>query len=335
MIAHLSIPSPPPEWSSFQIPLGFTTLTIHAYAICILVGIIVATIWTGRRLTSRGAEPGVVLDIVLFAVPLGIIGARAYHVLTHPDDYFYPGANVWNPFEPGAIWNIWDGGGAIFGALIGGGIGALIGCRITGIRFLSFADALAPAMLAAQAFGRLGNWFNHELFGQPTTLPWGLEIESTNPAWPAGLPDGTLFQPTFLYEIIWNVIGIAVILYLERRFNLRWGKAFGVYLIWYGLGRWPLEAIRLDPSEIFLGVRTNIWAAWAAIVVGIVLILVQRRRHTGFELSPYTPGREWSPDDDELDSAEVDSDDAIEPSDDATPITQRATEATSTTGTQP
>ncbi|MET0976764.1 MAG: prolipoprotein diacylglyceryl transferase [Leifsonia sp.] len=327
----MSIPSPSPEWSQFDIPVPWGVISIHAYALCILAGIIVATIWTSRRLTKRGGEPGIVLDIALWAVPLGIIGARIYHVLTHPSDYFYPGADPWE------VIRIWNGGGAIFGALLGGAVGVLIACRITGVRFWSFADALAPGLLAAQALGRLGNWFNVELYGQPTTLPWGLEVPSDNAAFPAGLPDGTLFHPTFLYEIIWNVVGIAVLLLLERRFNMRWGKAFGFYLIWYGLGRWPLESIRLDPSEIFLGVRTNIWAAWGAILLGVIIILVQHRRHTGAELTPYVRGREWTPEEDPdeyVDAAEVDSDrtDEIEPGDDAPAVESSGTGATSTTG---
>jgi prolipoprotein diacylglyceryl transferase len=292
-----SIPSP--GWSYFD--LG--PFRIHAYALCILAGIIAATMWTSRRLTKRGGEPGVVLDIILWAVPLGIVAARLYHVFTHPGDYFYDGANPWR------ILFIWEGGNAIFGSLIGGAIGAWIGCRRTGIRFWSFADALAPAMLLAQAMGRLGNWFNHELFGLPTTLPWGLEIESTNPAYPVGLPDGTLFHPTFLYEIIWNVIGIAVILFLERRLTLRWGKAFAVYLVWYGLGRSFFESIRIDPSEMFFGIRTNVWAAFLAIAIGIAILIVQHRRHTGVELSPYRPGRDWVPADAEVDSDDIDSED--------------------------
>lgn len=308
MIAPFSIPSPDYAWQVLEIPIFGWTLNIHMYALCILAGIVLAVIITGRRLTKRGAEPGIVLDIALWAVPLGIIGARLYHVLTHPDDYFYPGANVWNPFQPGAIWNIWEGGNAIYGALIGGAVGVLIGCRFTGIRFWSFADALAPGLLVAQAAGRLGNWFNHELFGLPTDLPWGLEIESDNAAFPAGLADGTLFHPTFLYEIVWNLAGAALIIFLERRINLRWGKAFAVYLIWYGTGRAFFEAIRVDPSEMFLGVRVNVWASWAAVVLGIVLYLVQRRRHLGDEPSPYVPGREWKGPDAEVDSDEIESD---------------------------
>lgn len=308
MIAPFSIPSPDEAWQVWEIPFFGLTFSIHTYALCILLGIVLAVIITSRRLTKRGAEPGVVLDIALWAVPLGIIGARLYHVLTHPDDYFYEGANVWNPFQPGAIWNIWEGGNAIYGSLIGGAIGVLIGCRFTGIRFWSFADALAPGLLVAQATGRLGNWFNHELFGMPTDLPWGLEIESSNSAFPAGLPEGTLFHPTFLYEIVWNLAGAALIIFLERRINLRWGKAFAVYLIWYGTGRAFFEAIRVDPSEMFLGVRVNVWASWAAVVLGIVLFLVQRRRHTGDEASPYVPGREWKGPDAEVDSDETESD---------------------------
>ena len=309
MIAPFSIPSPDYAWQVLEIQIFNWTLNIHMYALCILLGIVLAVIITGRRLTKRGAEPGIVLDIALWAVPLGIIGARLYHVLTHPDDYFYEGANVWNPFQPGAIWNIWEGGNAIYGSLIGGAIGVLIGCRFTGIRFWSFADALAPGLLVAQAVGRLGNWFNHELFGMPTDLPWGLQIESDNAAFPAGLAAGTLFHPTFLYEIIWNLAGAALIVFLERKINLRWGKAFALYLIWYGTGRAFFEAIRVDPSEMFLGVRVNVWASWAAVVLGIVLYLVQRRRHLGDEPSPYVPGREWKGPDAEVDSeTESDSD---------------------------
>jgi prolipoprotein diacylglyceryl transferase len=291
----MSIPSPPPEWAQFQ--LG--PLTIRTYALCILAGIVVATIITQRRLSRRGAESGVVLDIILWAVPLGIIGARFYHVLTHGGDYFYPGANLWDVFA------IWDGGNALYGSLLGGAVGAYIGCRRTGIRLWSFADALAPGMLVAQAIGRIGNYFNHELFGLPTTLPWGLEILATDPMFPADLPAGTLFHPLFLYEMIWNLIGVAVILLIERRIPLRWGRAFGVYLIWYGLGRSWLEAIRIDPtSDAPLGIPANIWASFIAIALGVILIVVQTRRHPTEETSVYRAGRE--PEAESASSAEVD-----------------------------
>lgn len=275
----LSIPSPDVQF------LQLGPLRVYFYALCILTGIVLATIWTGRRLTRRGGERGAVIDFTVWSVVLGILGARLYHVLTHWGDYFGEGKNVLEVFA------FWNGGIAIFGALIGGGIGVLVASRITGIRFWSFADALVPGLLIAQAAGRLGNWFNHELFGGPTTLPWGLQIETTNPAFPIGLPEGTLFHPTFLYEIVWNLLGVAVLLLLERRLRPRWGTFFGMYLIWYGLGRAVIESMRVDPSLIILGLRTNVLAALIAVVVGVLIIIVQRRRHVGLERSIYLPGR--------------------------------------------
>lgn len=343
MFAPLSIPSPDVAWQTFVIPIGSWLhpligavsesyqLNIRAYALCILVGIVAATLLTNYRLKKRGAEPGVVLDIILWAVPLGIIGARVFHVLTHPGDYFAAGS------EPWAVLYVWEGGIAIFGALIGGAIGAWIGCRFTGIRFWTFADAVVPGILLAQAFGRFGNWFNHELFGTPTDLPWGLEIESTNPAFPTGLPEGTLFHPTFLYEVIWNVAGVIVLLAIDRKLNLQWGKMLGLYLVWYGIGRTVFESIRVDPSENFFGLRTNVWAAIIAIVVGIVIIAVQSRRHPGLEPSPYVTGREWVPAAAGVDSGETysDSDETGNgaASDAETPVTTGP--ATSGSGTTP
>jgi prolipoprotein diacylglyceryl transferase len=318
----LSIPSPPDSWSTLlTIPFGQwlsglginpnQAIVIHTYAICILIGIVAATWLTSRRLTSRGAEPGIVLDIIIWAVPLGLVGARFYHVFTHPGDYFFEGADPW------AIIRIWEGGNAIFGSLIGGAVGAYIGARTTGIRFWSFADALAPAMLLAQAIGRLGNYFNHELFGQPTALPWGLEIEATNSAFPAGLPADTLFHPTFLYEMIWNVVGIVFLLTMERQYGfvkkhvlglhmpvfaptgsirLQWGKVWALYMVWYGIGRVWFESIRIDPSEVYLGLRVNVWGAIFTIALGVILFIVQSRRHVGLERSAYVDGHTWTAD---------------------------------------
>lgn len=275
----LSLPSP--EISFVQ--LG--PVRIYFYALCILAGIIVATLVTNLRLTKRGAEPWIVIDFVVWTVALGIIGARVYHVLTHPGDYFYEGANLWRVFA------INEGGIAIFGALIGGGIGALIAAKLTGVRFWSFADALVPGLLLAQAFGRLGNWFNQELFGTPTTLPWGLEIAADNPSFPIGLPAGTLFHPTFLYEILWNLVGVVLLLTVERRLRPRWGIFFGMYLIWYGIGRSWIESMRVDPSELILGLRTNVFTAIVAIVIGLLIIVIQRREHPGLEASVYRVDR--------------------------------------------
>ena len=334
MFAPLSIPSPDYAWQVFNLgqwfrDIGLTwfsfDLNIHAYAVCILLGIVAAGILTNYRLTRRGAEPGVVLDIIIWAVPLGIVGARIFHVLTHPDDYFYAGADLLK------VLYVWEGGIAIFGSLIGGAIGAWIGCKFSGIRFWTFADAVAPALLLAQAFGRFGNWFNHELFGLPTNLPWGLEIETSNPAYPAGLPEGTLFHPTFLYEIIWNLVGFALILIIERKMRLQWGKVLGLYLVWYGLGRTVFESIRIDPSEVFFGLRSNVWAAIFAVALGIVILVVQSRRHTGVELSPYVPGREWVKPGTGVESTDTYSD-TDEPGDDAASSEELVTSGSATSG---
>ncbi|MFD1720982.1 prolipoprotein diacylglyceryl transferase [Amnibacterium endophyticum] len=281
-----SIPSPPADWARFVIG----PFTIHAYALCILTGIVVATIMTSRRLTKRGAQPGVVVDFAIVAVPLALVGARAWHVFTHVGDYFGPGHAWWEPFA------IWQGGNAIFGSVLGGAVGAYIASRWTGIRFLSFADAVAPGLLLAQAIGRIGNWFNTELYGIPTTLPWGLEVPTTNPAFPAGLPAGTLFHPTFLYELVWNAAGAILILLIDRRVPLRWGRALGLYLIWYGIGRSVFEAIRIDPTTVLLGLRVNIWAALGAVLLGVLIIAWSVRRHRGAEPGVYRPGRGWTPD---------------------------------------
>ncbi len=281
--AIASIPSPPISY------FDIGPLRIHFYALCIIVGIIVAVLMTNWRLTKRGAEPWVVIDIALLAVPLAIICARIYHVVTHWDFYFGEGRN------PLSALYIWEGGIAIYGSLIGGAIGAWLGCRWTGIRFTAFADALAPGLLLAQAIGRFGNWFNQELFGLPTDVPWGLEIDSDNPAFPPGLAEGTLFHPTFLYEVIWNGLGVIVLLWAGRRFRLQWGRLFGLYLVWYSAGRIVWESIRIDPSEIILGLRTNVWAAILGVLLGLVILFVQKRRHPGYEPSPYVPGREWTP----------------------------------------
>jgi prolipoprotein diacylglyceryl transferase len=279
MIHPMSIPSP----SISYFDLG--PLRVHFYALCILAGIVIAVWVSSTRLRKRGAKPGVVLDIALWTVPIGIVGGRLYHVATHPGDYFYPGANLWN------IPAVWEGGLAIFGSILFGSIGAYIGCRRAGIRFLTFADALVPGLLLAQAFGRFGNYFNQELFGPPTTLPWGLQIKSSAALFPPGVPAGTLFQPLFLYEMIWNTLGVLILIFmLEKRFNLRWGRALGFYLIWYGIGRAYLESIRLDPTEFyFFGLKINEDVALFAALIGVALIIIQTIRHRGPEPAPTGP----------------------------------------------
>ena len=275
-----SIPSP--AISYFD--LG--PVRIHFYALFILLGIAIAVLIGARRFKARGGNGSVILDIAIWAVPFGIIGGRIFHVLTHWSFYFGEGKDLTKVFA------IWEGGLAIYGALILGTVGAFIGARFAGVRFLSFADAVAPGVILAQAFGRLGNYFNQELFGQPTDLPWGLQIDSPNDALPVGLPPETLFHPTFLYEIIWNLIGFALLLLVEKRLKLRWGKAFGLYLAIYSVGRFWIEGLRIDPSDVFLGIRTNQWSAILGLALGAALIYWSRRRHPGLETSVYLPGKE-------------------------------------------
>jgi prolipoprotein diacylglyceryl transferase len=268
-----SIPSPTISF----IDIG--PVRVHFYALAILVGIAVAIWIANMRLTKRGAPSGAALDIALWTVPFGIFGGRIFHVITHPNDYFYAGADLL------AILRVWEGGLAIYGALALGAVGAWFGARSSGVRFFSFLDAVAPGVLLAQGIGRLGNYMNQELFGLPTDLPWGLEIDFGNEAYPTGLPMGVLFHPTFLYEMILSIIGCFLLLALDRRFNLRWGKLFSLYLIYYSLVRIWVESIRIDPSEIFLGLRTNIWSALATIAIAAALFYLQNRRHPGIEIS--------------------------------------------------
>ena len=272
------IPSPPSSWRSFNIgawlrDLGLDwfslNISLNAYAVFILLGIGVALWLTNRRLVARGVEPWLVLDIALWAVPFGILGGRLYHVATHPADYFYEGADLLR------IFYVWEGGLAILGAITLGAVGAYIGARSAGLRFTAFADALAPGLLLAQGIGRTGNYFNQELFGAPTDLPWGLQIDRPNAAIPVGLPDTTLFHPTFAYEMLWNVLGALVLIWVGRTLSLQWGRLLALYLVWYGVGRAFLETIRLDPAELILGVRVNIWGALFAVLLGVILFVLQ------------------------------------------------------------
>lgn len=275
LIGLTSIPSP--NISFFM--LG--PVKIHFYALCILAGMIAAIWISDRRLVQRGAKSGLALDIALWTIPIAVVGARGFHVITHSADYFYPGADLT------AVFRIWEGGIAIYGGLLGGALGAWIATRRYGIKFWSYADAVAPGILLAQAIGRWGNYFNQELFGSPTTLPWGLEINPDNPAFPQGLPAETLFHPTFLYESIWSAAGVFILLALDKRFELRRGSMFGAYLAYYSTGRLVTENLRIDPSDIILGLRTNVWSAIGGVLVGLAIVFWQRRQHPGLEASVY------------------------------------------------
>ncbi|WP_062073291.1 prolipoprotein diacylglyceryl transferase [Demequina sediminicola] len=270
---HVSIPSPPPEWSSFS--LG--PLTIHVYALCIVAGIFVGLWLATKRWVERGGDPDAVSDIAIWAIPMGIIGGRLYHVISTPGPYFGENGN------PVDALKIWEGGLGIWGAVALGALGAYIGARRAGVPFSAFADAAAPAVLIAQAIGRLGNYFNQELFGGPTDLPWGLEID---PAFrPEGYEQFTTFHPTFLYEMIWNLVGAFLIIWLDRKYDLRGGRVFWLYVIVYVSGRLWIETVRIDIAVHVLGVRINVWVSIGVLALAIIMFVVMGRRQRGSALA--------------------------------------------------
>lgn len=287
-----SIPSP--DWSGFDIPLPWGSLRIHAYALCILAGIIVGLWLTSVRWAKRGAPEGSVWDIVIWAIPFGIIGGRLYHVVSSPDAYFGPGFDGTGDLS--LIPQIQRGGLGIWGAVVLGVFGAWIGCRRAGVKLPAFLDAAAPGLLLAQAVGRWGNYFNQELFGGPTTLPWGLQVDADNPNFPSGFAADTLFHPTFLYESLWNVAGVLILLALDRRFHFSRGRLFWLYAMYYTLGRVWIEAMRIDDAEqisLFgITTRLNVWTSIFVFVAALAVFIVLGRRKKRDEDSIYLPGRE-------------------------------------------
>lgn len=258
-----SLPSPPQGvWYLGPIPL-------RAYGIIIVTGMILALWWTGKRYARRGGDPELMYDIALWAIPLGIIGARLYHVVTTPYGYFSPGSDPW------AILRIWEGGLAIWGGVTFGALGVFIAVKRKGQRLGPIADSVAPALIMAQGIGRWGNYFNQELFGSATTLPWGLEIDDRH--LPAGYAYGTLFHPTFLYESMWNLTMAALIAWADRRFRFKSGQVFSLYLIAYPIGRIWMETMRLDEARSFLGIRLNAWTSIAMLVLALVIFVVAAR----------------------------------------------------------
>nr|MDP9459442.1 prolipoprotein diacylglyceryl transferase [Actinomycetota bacterium] len=207
-------------------------LPIRAYALCIVAGIVAAVLLTEKRWVARGGAPGEVLDIAAWAVPFGILGGRLYHVISSPRAYFGEGG------DPLRALFIWEGGLGIWGAIALGGVGAWIACRRRGIPLPAFADAVAPGLLVAQAIGRLGNWFNNELYGGPTDLPWALKIYEWSRGRAVVGADGEpvvagFFHPTFLYELLWNLAAAALVIWADRRFRLGHGRAFALYVAAY------------------------------------------------------------------------------------------------------
>lgn len=282
-------------------------IPIRAYALCIIAGIVVAVTWSERRFVARGGEAGVVTDVAVFAVPFGLIGGRLYHVATDWHLYFGPGRN---PVE--ALY-IWQGGLGIWGAVAFGAVGAWIGCRRRGVPLPFFADVVAPGIVVAQAIGRLGNWFNQELYGAPTTLPWGLEVyQRVDPA--TGAPDdlggvaldmtpiGT-YHPTFLYELLWNLGVAALVVWADRRFRMGHGRAFALYVGAYCVGRFWIELMRTDPAtEVFGGVRINNVVSVVVLLgaVAYIVLAPKGREEPPAAAAPDGPGEK------ELEPAEPD-----------------------------
>lgn len=258
-LAALSIPSPPAsEWSIVGIP-------IRAYALCIIAGIVAGVMLATRRWMARGGSRDAVETVALAAVPFGIVGARIYHVITDHQLYFGPGR------EPIRALYIWDGGLGIWGGVALGAFGGYLVARRRKIRFWALADALAPGVAVAQAIGRLGNYFNQELVGKPTTLPWGLQIAPLDR--PPSFEQHATFHPTFAYELLWD-LGVAVaIVLLDRRFRLGHGKVFMLYVMLYTAGRGWVEALRIDPAHRIFGLRTNDYVSIAVCLAALAGLL--------------------------------------------------------------
>ena len=265
------LPSPPQGvWQIGPIP-------IRAYALCILVGIFFA-VWIGsRRWIARGGLAGQVADVAMWAVPFGVIGGRLYHVATDWELYFAEGGKGFL-----GIFRVWEGGLGIWGAIALGGVGAWIGCKRLGVPFAPFADSIAPGIAFAQAIGRFGNWFNQELFGRPTTLPWGLEIDAANR--PTDFTQFDTFHPTFLYEALACVaIGLFVI-WADKRYVMGHGRVFALYVALYCAARGLIETLRIDDAHHVLGIRFNVFTALFIGACALIYLVRSSERNPGREL---------------------------------------------------
>jgi prolipoprotein diacylglyceryl transferase len=261
-----SIPSPP--INSFHIG----PLLVHFYALGYIIGITLAILVTRRRWRALGGNPDLVNDIALWVVPAGIIGGRIYFDITTPMDI----PHVWyGPFA------VWTGGLGIWGGVA---LAALVGVwrlRRLGITAGPFANAIAPALLVAQAVGRIGNYFNKELFGKPTTLPWGLEIPyayRVSGGIPAQDLHFTTFQPTFLYELIWDLALAAFLIWLGHHARIKpWGL-FALYVAGYSAFRIFEESVRIDSSVYIFGLRLNLYIAVIMTLAGAAWFMLAQRR---------------------------------------------------------
>lgn len=283
LITALSIPSPSQgTWEIGPLPL-------RGYALCIIAGI-VAAIWIGeRRWVARGGTAGEVSDLAVWGVPFGLVGGRLYHVATDWQLYFGEDRN------PVTALYVWRGGLGVWGAIAMGALGVLIGARLRGIKLLPVLDAIAPGVLIAQGLGRWGNWFNQELFGRPTDLPWALEIDPVHR--PSGYLDSETFHPTFLYEFGWCVAAFALVVWADRRFQLGHGRVAALYVMTYTLGRFWIEGLRIDDVQLsdVLGLRFNEWTSILLFVLAAAYFAWSRRRHPGREETVYHRAPDTAP----------------------------------------
>jgi prolipoprotein diacylglyceryl transferase len=248
-------------------------LPLRAYALCIVLGIVASCFIADRRLRARGAPPWVILDVAIWAVPFGIVGARLYHVITSPEAYFGENGSIIKAFK------IWEGGLGIWGGIAAGALGAYIACRRMKLPFAMTADALAVGLPVAQALGRWGNWFNNELYGKATDLPWGLKVYNWDTENGRALEAGGqpivlgVFHPTFLYESLW-CIGVAVAVWLiDRRYRFGRGRAFALYVMLYTVGRFWIELLRIDDAQHVLGLRLNNWTSIIVFAAALIYFL--------------------------------------------------------------
>ena len=283
--AHLLASIPAPGFRGFS--LG--PFDVRLYALSLLAGIAAATWITMRRWKAGGGDPDLVLEVALWSVLAGIIGARIYHDITSSNQL---GSQWYAPFA------IWEGGLGIWGGVAAGvAVGAIV-VRRRGASVFRFMDAAAPALLVAQGIGRFGNYFNQELFGGPTDLPWALEVDGRYR--PAAYPLDATYHPTFLYEMLWNFAGAALLVWIGRRYRIRPPGLFCLYVAIYSLGRIFWEQLRVDPSRMLLGQRLNFYVA-LGLLIGAVLAFVwsQRRGQTAEEESggglPRSPGGRAKP----------------------------------------
>ena len=262
---------PSPSLSSFSVG----PLTIHFYALCIITGI-AAAIWIGRkRYANLGGNPDDVSEVAIWAVPFGIIGGRIYHVITSPAQYF--GTNG-NPVD---ALKIWEGGLGIWGAISLGAVGAYLYFRThkTTLNFQQLLDSLAPGVVVAQAIGRIGNYFNQEVFGKPTELSWGLEIDPLNR--PDGFESYATFHPTFLYELLWCLVVAVLLIKLPgflKQITSKQGDIFALYILGYTLGRVWIESLRIDEANLILGLRLNIWVSLIVLITASAYLIASKRR---------------------------------------------------------